>query len=194
MVRGLLTPSTHSRIPPAKRQALTHRVKWEEHGKPNYLRRNMESTPQGMPIGKWVEDVGGSKGQPVTGWIGDYSLTRKGADFRQVLRCEKVGRTILKRESKWGHVSELCALYQNGIWLSVYIAKVIGYSQSLGLLNAKTGFWSAWAVCWETRKLGSEGTEWQQCHSVTRLFGVIPDIQYMVCQRRRQSRNDDPIA
>ena len=29
-----------------------------------------------------------------------YSLTRKGADFQQVLRCEKVGRTILKRESK----------------------------------------------------------------------------------------------
>jgi hypothetical protein len=27
MVRGLLTSSTHSRIPPAKRQALTHRVK-----------------------------------------------------------------------------------------------------------------------------------------------------------------------
>jgi len=30
----------------------------------------MESNPQGMPIGKWVWDVGGSKGQPVTGWIG----------------------------------------------------------------------------------------------------------------------------
>jgi len=60
----------------------------------------MESTPQGMPIGKWVEDVGGSKGQPVTDWIGEDSLTRKGADFRQVLRCEKVGRTMLKRESK----------------------------------------------------------------------------------------------
>jgi len=27
MVRGLFTPSTHSKIPPAKRQALTHRVK-----------------------------------------------------------------------------------------------------------------------------------------------------------------------
>ena len=27
MVRGLSIPSTHSRIPPAKRQALTHRVK-----------------------------------------------------------------------------------------------------------------------------------------------------------------------
>ncbi len=27
MVRGLLTSSTHSRIPPAKRQTLTHRVK-----------------------------------------------------------------------------------------------------------------------------------------------------------------------
>ena len=27
MVRGLFIPSTHSRTPPAKRQALTHRVK-----------------------------------------------------------------------------------------------------------------------------------------------------------------------
>jgi hypothetical protein len=27
MVRGLSTSSTHSKIPPAKRQALTHRVK-----------------------------------------------------------------------------------------------------------------------------------------------------------------------
>ncbi len=27
MVRGLFIPSTHSTIPPAKRQALTHRVK-----------------------------------------------------------------------------------------------------------------------------------------------------------------------
>ena len=27
MVRGLFTPSTHSKLPPAKRQALTHRVK-----------------------------------------------------------------------------------------------------------------------------------------------------------------------
>ncbi len=30
----------------------------------------MESTPQGMPTGKWVWDVGGSKYQPVIGWIG----------------------------------------------------------------------------------------------------------------------------
>ncbi|MBE9542208.1 MAG: hypothetical protein IMF01_07805 [Proteobacteria bacterium] len=37
-------------------------------------------------------------------------------------------------------MSELCALYQNGLWLSVCIAKVIGYSQSLGLLNAKKAF------------------------------------------------------
>jgi hypothetical protein len=37
-------------------------------------------------------------------------------------------------------VSELCAFYQNELWLSVCIAKVIGYSQSLGLLNAKTAF------------------------------------------------------
>ena len=37
-------------------------------------------------------------------------------------------------------MSELCALYHNGLWLSVCIAKVIGYSQSLGLLNAKGAF------------------------------------------------------
>jgi len=52
-------------------------------------------------------------------------------------------------------VSELCALYQNGLWLSVCIAKVIGYSQSLGLLNAKVGLWRAWAVWWETITHGS---------------------------------------
>jgi len=32
----------------------------------------MESTPQGMPTGKWVKEVGRSKGQQVIGWIGDY--------------------------------------------------------------------------------------------------------------------------
>ena len=37
-------------------------------------------------------------------------------------------------------MSELCALYQNGLWLSVCIAKVIGYTQSPGLLNAKGAF------------------------------------------------------
>jgi len=37
-------------------------------------------------------------------------------------------------------VSELCALYQNGLWLSACIAKVIGYTQSPGLLNAKGAF------------------------------------------------------
>ena len=37
-------------------------------------------------------------------------------------------------------MSELCDLYQNGFWLSVCIAKVFGYSQSLGLLNAKAAF------------------------------------------------------
>ena len=37
-------------------------------------------------------------------------------------------------------MSELFALYQNGLWLSVCIAKVIGFTQSLGLLNAKGAF------------------------------------------------------
>ena len=37
-------------------------------------------------------------------------------------------------------MSELCALYQNGLWLSACIAKVIGYTQSPGLLNAKGAF------------------------------------------------------
>ena len=37
-------------------------------------------------------------------------------------------------------MSELCALYQSGLWQSVCIAKVIGYSRSLGLLNAKGAF------------------------------------------------------
>ena len=78
-----------------------------------------------------------------TDWYSDAELDypiRKGADVRRVLRCEKVGRTMFRRESKWGHLSELCALYQNGLWLSVCIAKVIGCSQSLGLLNAKAAF------------------------------------------------------
>ena len=59
----------------------------------------MESTPQGMPIGKWVWDVGGSKGQPVTGWIGVFP-DLKGCRLPTGASCEKVGRTMLRRESK----------------------------------------------------------------------------------------------
>ena len=52
---------TRSMIPPANRQTLTHRVKVVEQGKPNHLHSNMESKPQGEPIGEWVKEVGGSE-------------------------------------------------------------------------------------------------------------------------------------
>lgn len=52
---------TRSKIPPANRQTLTHRVKLAEQGKPNYLHLGMGSKPQGEPTGEWVEEVGESK-------------------------------------------------------------------------------------------------------------------------------------
>jgi hypothetical protein len=47
--------------------------------------------PQGRGMGRGVNDVGGSEGRPVTGRIGLREQgypTRKGADFRRVLRRE----------------------------------------------------------------------------------------------------------
>jgi len=64
-VRGMDGPfrccPTRSMNPPANRQALTHRVKPAELGKPNYLHFSMGGEPQGKLIGKWVEEVGESK-------------------------------------------------------------------------------------------------------------------------------------
>jgi hypothetical protein len=48
-------------IPPANRQALTHRVKMAEQGKPNCSHLSMEGEPQGKLMGKWVKDVGESE-------------------------------------------------------------------------------------------------------------------------------------
>ena len=104
MVRGLFIPSTHATIPPAKRQTLTHRVKWVEHGKPNYLHRDMESNPQGMPIGKWVWDVGGSKGQPVTGWIGGIPWPERVLTSDRCFGARKLAEPCLKgkaNEATW---------------------------------------------------------------------------------------------
>jgi hypothetical protein len=50
-------------------------------------------------MGKWVKDAGGSECQSLIGWIGIHILTRKGADFQLVLRCEIVGGTIIRKES-----------------------------------------------------------------------------------------------
>ena len=58
-------------------------------------------------------------------------------------------------------MSELCALYQIGIWLSVCIAKVIGYFQSPGLLNAKRALEGLEPCDGKLSCTGSEGTEWQ---------------------------------
>jgi len=66
------------------------------------------------------------------GWIRIESLearhypARKGADVRRVLRCEKVGRTILRGKANEATLCEPCALYLNGDWLPACIAKVIG--------------------------------------------------------------------
>ena len=73
MVRGMVGPvccyPTRSMTPPANRQALTHRVKREEQGKPNYLHLSMEGEPQGELTGKWVEEVGKSECCSVMEWI-----------------------------------------------------------------------------------------------------------------------------
>jgi len=61
--------STRTMIPPANRQALTHRVKLAEQGKPNYFHLSMESEPQGEPAGKWVKEVGESECRSVMEWI-----------------------------------------------------------------------------------------------------------------------------
>ncbi len=45
MVRRFCNPPTQSKIPPAERQTLTLRVKCVEHGKPNYLHIDVESSP-----------------------------------------------------------------------------------------------------------------------------------------------------
>ena len=68
-----------------------------------------------------------------------------------------------------------------GFWLSVCIAKVIGYSRSLGLLNAKGAFEGLEPCDGKLSCTGSEGTEWQQCHSVTRLSVGRWEAQYIVC-------------
>jgi len=45
MVGVFVCHFTRSMIPPANRQALTHRVESAEHGKPNCLHLSMESDP-----------------------------------------------------------------------------------------------------------------------------------------------------
>ena len=60
---------TRSVTPPANRQVLTHRIKLAEQGKPNHLHTDMESDPQGEPIGEWVKEVGISECHFVMEWI-----------------------------------------------------------------------------------------------------------------------------
>jgi len=77
-------------------------------------------------------------------------------------------------------VSELCALYQSGLWQSVCIAKVIGYSRSLGLLNAKGAFEGLEPCDGKLSRTVLRGKRGRKAPALPGLFHSFQAVQYVV--------------
>jgi hypothetical protein len=131
VVGCLSSRPTRAILPPADRVGLRYSLPDTRNVVTSCLRPLGRLTVRHADGGMGRDD-GRSEGRPVMGWIRIESLearhypARKGADVRRVLRCEKVGRTILRGKANEATLCEPCALYLNGDWLPACIAKVIG--------------------------------------------------------------------
>ena len=91
--------STYSMIPPADKQALTHRVLKVELGNPVFLLPWKDSKPQGWPMGMRVKEVRESECCPVMGQIrvqnlpGHESVQTSDTALNHMKRFERNYRT-----------------------------------------------------------------------------------------------------